>query len=129
MFGLFKKDFDQDFEFHKGRMEKLLAKAQKRFERADNYLCGEGFGGQMVQKKSANGAVGKAQSALKEAIFNAQDAVKYSRGDHDKKLQIKSAADNFSLSQGKDIFLNQSIIDIWDQSIKRWTNELDGLLK
>lgn len=122
------KDSDYNFNFHKDRTEKLLAKAQDRFNRADKYLCGEGFGDDLTKHLSAQGAIGKAYSILKEAIFNADKAIKYSSGDQEKNIQIKAVVNAFSSISGVEIFIDPSVIEAWDKAMSQWVKEFNQLL-
>ena len=129
MFGIFcKKNSEQNFVFHKDRMGKLLEKAQNNFIRSDKYLNNEGFGGNSIKISSAQGAVGKAHSALKEAIWNAQKAIKYSKNDYEKISQIKILVTMFTTLKGETIFLNPSIVKKWDGAMKQWSGEFNQLL-
>jgi len=122
------KDSDYNFNFHKDRTKKLLAKAQDRFIRADKYLCGEGFGDDSTKHLSAQGAIGKAHSILKEAIFNARDAIKYGHRDQEKNIQIKAVVSVFTSTKGVEIFIDPSVIETWDKAMSQWLNEFNQLL-
>ncbi len=130
MFGIFKskKKYSENFEFHKDRTRKLLEKAQDRFNRADEYLTGEGFGGVSVKTSSAQGAIRKGHSALKEAIWNAQKAIKYGNSEQEKILQIKSVIDEFTETNGEEMFAHPSVIEVWDAAMKQWNSEFNTLL-
>lgn len=129
MFGIFfKKNSDQNFIFHKDRMEKLLEKALNNFIRSDKYLNNEGFGGDSIKISSAQGATGKAHSALKEAIWNVQEAIKYSKNDYEKISQIKNLVTVFTTMKGEKIFLHPSIVKEWDAAMKQWSGEFNQLL-
>ena len=111
----------ENFEFHKDRTRKLLEKAQDRFNRADDYLTGEGLGGVSVKTSSAQGAIRKGHSALKEAIWNAQKAIKYGNSEQEKILQIKSVIDEFTETPFPfklDTYLSASCLS-WDTEFER----------
>ena len=130
MFGIFKskKTSSENFEFHKDRTRKLLEKAQDRFDRADRYLTGEGFGGDPIKTSSAQGAIGKGHSALKEAIWNAQEAIKYGNTEQEKILRIKSVIDEFTETSGEELFAHPSVIEAWDAAMKQWSGEFNQFL-
>jgi hypothetical protein len=130
MFGIFKskKTSSKNFEFHKDRMRKLLEKAHDRFDRADRYLTGEGFGGVTAKTSAAQGAIGKGHSALKEAIWNAQEAIKYGNNEQEKILRIKSVIDEFTETNGEELFAHPSVIEVWDAAMKQWNSEFNKLL-
>lgn len=119
------KDPNKNFNFHKDRTRSLLTKAQDRFNRADQYLCGEGFGGDSTKRSSAQGAIRKAHSILKEAIFNARDAIKYGRGNQEKNMQIKDIVNDFASISGVEIFTHPSIIEEWDKAMSQWVEEFN----
>jgi len=122
------KDSDYNFNFHKDRTKKLLAKAQDRFIRADKYLCGEGFGDNSTKHLAAQGASGKAHSILKEAIFNAHEAIKYGHGNQEKSMQIQAVVNAFAVVSGVEIFVHPSIIEAWDDAMGQWVKEFNQLL-
>ena len=122
------KDSNYNFDFHKERTKTLLTKAQDRFNRADKYLCGEGFGDDLTKRLSAKGAIGKAHSILKEAIFNAHEAIKYGHGNQEKRMQIQAVVNAFASISGVEMFVHPSIIEAWDEAMSRWVKEFNQLL-
>ena len=128
MFNFLKKNPKEHFNFHLDRTNKLLTKAQDRFDRADGYLCGEGFGNNSMKQASAQGALGKAHNILKEAIFNASEAIKYSNGDQEKNNQLKIIVSNFSSIKTEETFVHPSINEAWNKAMKQWVGEFNQLL-
>lgn len=129
MFNIFKKDPNKNFNFHIDRTKKLLTKAQERFDRADGYLCGEGFGNDPMKQASAQGALGKAHNILKEAIFNASEAIKYSNGNQEKNTQLKIVVNNFSSIKVEKTFVHPSINEAWDRAMRQWMDEFNQIFK
>ena len=77
MFGLFKSSPASNFKYHLGAIDKQFSKAVKKFIDADQWLSGKGISRDpMLCKVTAEGAVGKAQKRLSEAMWNANDAMK-----------------------------------------------------
>jgi len=128
MFGFFKKNPDRDFEFHKDRTKKLLDDALDKFVRADNYLCGIGLGGDSIKAMSAHGASAKAQSALKEAIYNASEAVKSSQGDPGRVNQLRDVVNSTLSIKTGELFVHPSVVELWEKSRNQWLTEFDRLI-
>jgi predicted metal-dependent RNase len=131
MFGLFKanKDPNYDFVFHKDRTKKLLEDAQSKFIRADNYLCGTGFGNDSIRLLSAQGVASKAQSVLKEAIYNANEAIKYSKGNQENINQLRDVVNSVLSTDSKVLFVHPTVISNWEESSHRWLTEFNSLTK
>lgn len=129
MFGFIKRvnDPERNYRFHVERVNKLLIVAFERFSRADAYLGGEGFGGDLSKLSAAQGAEGRAQSALGEAIFNAQKAIKFSLGDKGKIEAISSIVKVFIEKKGDDLFAHPLIVERWDKSMALWSKEFESL--
>ncbi|NTU72717.1 hypothetical protein HGB07_00900 [Candidatus Roizmanbacteria bacterium] len=128
MFGLFKKDPDRDFEFHKDRTKKLLKDSLTKFIRVDEYVCGLGHGSKEIQLIAAHGALAKAQSSLKEAIYNAEQAVKYCNKRSDKIIQLKESINSVFGMTGTQLFVKEIVVKTWDDSRKQWLLEFENLI-
>ncbi len=129
MFGLFKSDPDRDFEFHKDRTQKLLTVAFDRFIRADDYMCGKGFGGEGSKIISAQGAEAKGQSSLSEAMHNADKALKLCKGNSLKLKELWQSILSITGRAGTEHFVHHSIISAWDGSRAKWYYEFAQLSK
>lgn len=125
MFGFFKKDPENDFTFHKDRTRRLLVKAQDSFKRADNYLGGDGFGGNSIKQSSAQGAVEKAHSILSEAMYNAHKAFESGQGDNFKLMELKAVGSGIPSIRGEEMFSHPVVIKTWDKAMKQWIGEFD----
>ncbi|MBU0680739.1 MAG: hypothetical protein KKD73_04885 [Proteobacteria bacterium] len=130
MFGIFKifTDPSAKFDMFKGRTRTLLSKAQARFNRADQYLCGVGHGSAQNKINAAKGAVTRGHSALKEAIFNAGEAIKNAKGDQEKLMQIQAVVKDCASVGGEKMFVDPIVIQEWDNAIHQWCSELAKLL-
>lgn len=130
MFGLFKKkDPEKEFNFYHERLFDLLIKAQDRFERADNYLCGLGYGSQETRISAAKGASTKAHSTLSEALFVTEEIIRIFKNDTRKIEEMKSTVNEFLSLNGKDMYARPDVIKLYDNSMKQWQKELNNLLK
>lgn len=127
MFGLFKKNPERDFEFHKERTEKLLDDALAKFIRADDYMCGIGIGNDQMKLMSAQGAASKAQSSLKEAMYNANECLKNCQGNFSKKNSLREAVNSILGKTGNDLFVNPSTVKTWDDSRNAWLSEFSNI--
>jgi hypothetical protein len=116
MFGLFKSNPDRDFEFHTDRTKKLLDVAFDRFSRADQYMCGTGFGGEGIKTMSAQGAEQKGHSSLQEAMYNADKALKLCKGNSSKLKELWQLIVSILGRKGTDYFVHPSIITTWEHS-------------
>lgn len=112
------------YQFHVDRLRKMLVVAHKRFKRADQYLSGRGF----FKESSAHGATEKAHGALKEAIWNAHQAIKLTNGDADRLMKTKAVVNAFRKMDGAEFFVDERIAETWDKAIGKWCAEFDRLL-
>lgn len=128
MFGLFKKDSDRDFMFHKDRTKKLLDDAFEKFVRADQYLCGSGIGNDAIRMMSARGAAGKAQKVLQEAMYNANEAIRHSKGNRERLLQLTETIESIVLHDSTDYFVHPLTKSNWDETREKWFMEFKKLM-
>lgn len=130
LFGLFdsEKRAQRNLDFHTERVCKLLRDAHEHFERADSYLCGEGFGDRFWKIQSAQGATKRAISALKEAAWNIQKATQYCSGDSRKLQSLSEAVALYRGKNGNDLFASDEIAQGWDKAVTHWYQEIDSVI-
>ncbi|MDF7801792.1 DnaJ domain-containing protein [Pontiellaceae bacterium B1224] len=115
----------ENVEFHTKRISKLMSVAFQHFSRADDYARGGGFGGKTFKARSVQGAVNRGCSSLKEAFFNAEEAIKYCQGNEMELDRLCVAVGEYRDVAGYATFASFQVADVWDRAISKWYNELD----
>ena len=106
-FGASKEErYKEDFIFHINRIDKLFNDSIKNFSNQNNK---------------------EAQGNLKEAIFNVEKAIKFSVEGQKSIDEIKSTCEKYLQKDGKELFDDESVIYIWNESIKTWGRDFNSL--
>ena len=98
--------YKEDFTFHINRIDKLFNNSVKNFSNQNN---------------------SKAQGNLTEAMINVEKAIKFSVEGQKSIDEIKSTCEKYLQKDGKELFDDESVIYIWNESIKTWGRDFNSL--